>query len=90
LAERKLLNAIKGVAADIHGENHFALKVENRAQITFNHDGINCFAVVSRQALNLMCAQSRVERIRFENFEGGLCRSLLFFRQFGETFPERM
>jgi hypothetical protein len=44
------------VAADINGEDNVTFNVKDHAQITFDHSGINRFAVVSRQTIDFVGA----------------------------------
>ena len=75
--------------ADIHSDDKISFDVEDNSQVCFNFRGVNDAAIASRQLVDFMLEQARIEWILFENREDFSRALLLLGRHFPEATPER-
>ena len=75
--------------ADTHSDDKVSFDVEDDSQVCFNFRGVNDAALASRQLVDFMRAQARIEWILFENREDFSRAFLLLGRQFSEAASER-
>ena len=72
---------------NIEGDDFIAADVKDRPQVTLNHDRMNNLLHYLREFVDLVRAQSRIERILLEDQPCPPCGLLLLRRQVVEITP---
>jgi hypothetical protein len=74
---------------NVHSYDRVTFDIKDDAQVRFDFSGVNRAAVASRELVNLVGTQTRIETILLENDKYFSGDSLLLSSQLFEITPER-